>query len=130
MLFISTYPPIAPAAPRVSCVRSYFAVRGAREGPHDLDLVRDHVRGEAPATGALELILGRRAANRAERGEPVPRELIRHGNHDALLYHVMLVERGFDFAYANGQRLKSKNGPKRKLEEYSDPDASWGIALR
>ena len=29
-------------------------------------------------------------------------------------------------AYANGQRLKSKNGPERKPEEYSDPDASWG----
>jgi hypothetical protein len=29
-------------------------------------------------------------------------------------------------AYANGQRLKSKNGPERKPEEYSDKDASWG----
>ena len=29
-------------------------------------------------------------------------------------------------AYANGQRLKSKNGPERKAKEYSDPDASWG----
>jgi Transposase DDE domain/Transposase domain (DUF772) len=29
-------------------------------------------------------------------------------------------------AYANGQRFKSKNGPERKPEEYSDPDASWG----
>lgn len=29
-------------------------------------------------------------------------------------------------AYANGQRLKSNNGPERKPEEYSDPDASWG----
>jgi hypothetical protein len=29
-------------------------------------------------------------------------------------------------AYANGQRRKSKNGPLRKPEEYSDPDASWG----
>jgi hypothetical protein len=29
-------------------------------------------------------------------------------------------------AYANGQRFKSKNGPERQPEEYSDPDASWG----
>jgi transposase len=29
-------------------------------------------------------------------------------------------------AYANGQRFKSKNGPERKPEEYSDPEASWG----
>jgi hypothetical protein len=29
-------------------------------------------------------------------------------------------------AYANGQRRKSKNGPIRTPEEYSDPDASWG----
>lgn len=29
-------------------------------------------------------------------------------------------------AYANGQRFKSKNGPERKPDEYSDPDASWG----
>jgi IS5 family transposase len=29
-------------------------------------------------------------------------------------------------AYANGQRFKSKGGKERKLEEYSDPDASWG----
>jgi hypothetical protein len=29
-------------------------------------------------------------------------------------------------AYANGQRFKSKNGPERTQEEYSDPDASWG----
>jgi hypothetical protein len=29
-------------------------------------------------------------------------------------------------AYANGQRFKSKNGPERKADEYSDPDASWG----
>ncbi len=29
-------------------------------------------------------------------------------------------------AYANGQRFKSKNGPERAPEEYSDPDASWG----
>jgi transposase, IS5 family len=28
-------------------------------------------------------------------------------------------------AYANGMRLKSKNGPERTPEEYSDPDASW-----
>ena len=28
-------------------------------------------------------------------------------------------------AYANRQRFKSKNGPERKPEEYSDPDASW-----
>ncbi len=29
-------------------------------------------------------------------------------------------------AYANGQRFKSKNGPERKPEEFSDTDASWG----
>jgi transposase len=29
-------------------------------------------------------------------------------------------------AYANGQRFKSKNGPERAPEEYSDKDASWG----
>ena len=29
-------------------------------------------------------------------------------------------------AFANGQRFRSKNGPERKPEEYSDPDASWG----
>src|SRR2546423_739961 len=29
-------------------------------------------------------------------------------------------------AYANGQRLKSKNGPERAPDVYSDPDASWG----
>jgi hypothetical protein len=29
-------------------------------------------------------------------------------------------------AYANGQRRKSKHGPERKPDEYSDPDATWG----
>jgi IS5 family transposase len=29
-------------------------------------------------------------------------------------------------AYANGQRFVSKGGRERGLEEYSDPDASWG----
>jgi hypothetical protein len=29
-------------------------------------------------------------------------------------------------AYANGQRYVSKGGRERGLEEYSDPDASWG----
>jgi hypothetical protein len=29
-------------------------------------------------------------------------------------------------AYANGQRYVSKGGRERALEEYSDPDASWG----
>jgi hypothetical protein len=29
-------------------------------------------------------------------------------------------------AYANGQRFKSKNGPERAPEDYSDKDASWG----
>ncbi len=29
-------------------------------------------------------------------------------------------------AYANGQRFKSKNGPEREPDEYSDPDATWG----
>jgi hypothetical protein len=29
-------------------------------------------------------------------------------------------------AYANGQRFVSKGGRERALEEYSDPDASWG----
>jgi hypothetical protein len=29
-------------------------------------------------------------------------------------------------AYANGQRRKSKNGPLRQPDEYSDPDATWG----
>ena len=29
-------------------------------------------------------------------------------------------------AYANGQRFKSKNGPERSDDEFSDPDASWG----
>jgi transposase, IS5 family len=29
-------------------------------------------------------------------------------------------------AYANGKSRKSRNGPERSPEEYSDPDASWG----
>jgi hypothetical protein len=29
-------------------------------------------------------------------------------------------------AYANGQRFVSKGGRERDLDEYSDPDASWG----
>jgi hypothetical protein len=29
-------------------------------------------------------------------------------------------------AYANGQRFASKGGRERDLDEYSDPDASWG----
>ncbi len=29
-------------------------------------------------------------------------------------------------AYANGQRFVSKGGRERGLDEYSDPDASWG----
>jgi hypothetical protein len=29
-------------------------------------------------------------------------------------------------AYANGQRRKSKHGPERKPDEYSDSDATWG----
>ncbi len=55
---------------------------------------------------------------------------------DALLasLHDRLPELGRDVAidgsdlpaYANGQRFKSKNGPERAPDEYSDPDATWG----